>query len=1091
MASEAFRGELWTLGIESISRDPGFHERRAEREVQTLKRMASRIEAGLLWKLGRVQGGGHLMLEHCAHARAHLPKTESSGVAPYTATTGEVRRWRGLSTIEFGAVVLAKRTLGEQRLAKRSGEVFPIGGEPGIILGFADYGGTGRKFYNFRTRRIVVRRDFRRVSASSAAQSLPKALLKNPESPEFSRAYRLAVERDVQDDHRWGAELLRALRKKTHDFNHAHNMEQTDPDDEHERDDETLSLSASDVETVPEVVEPDNTEATVKSVESLCVGDDVLVRYLGGEAEFPGRVAAVRGDRMDVVLLVGTEANDVPLEWVRSVEPISSKRYTARERSGRLVRNLLWRLLGSTEGEANQEWTRQMEALREISQQGHDDQNEKDHYVNVSQAGIHLAQQTANTLKSHDSKSESGDLVVGSTPSSDHKHCDSCLVSLRSQNAVKWTNGCQADISSSLVSHPFQDVLERAPEWVEPGGCSNSGHEEFPCRVDFVIIPDEDKLHYLYRSEEGEVSEVDELECHRRLTGCEARAMISINQRSAAKAVQPDAARCQEARDAIDVELNQFIKNGVLSSPVEWSDIPPEDRRTMLRCFQFVVDKYDAQMNFIKCKARMVVDGSVQDPVTYDVTASPTITMASCKFLLQLAAHDGSKVASTDIVGAFTLSPMKHRVFLEIPPGPYRSKFGRYTRVQKCLYGMKQAAREFYLTMHECLTAAGFDRCLVDPALYAKVSDGEVVMKVGVHVDDTLMIYDDDEALQNLVKHMENFYGTENVKVDLRPDTFLGIGLIYSDDGAIGLCQSGYIEKMTNTYTTVLGDREEKYPHDRNGFKVLVDGKKGEVLSDHMVTKYNELIGSLGYAAVTRFDIQAELSYCRSRLKNPNYGDWCRGLRILRYLRSTKDNVLWYAGPPVNESLEEKRMRNILWCTSDASWNGHVDGRGQSGYTISFGCFQPPFITYAGKQSSIALSSADAEYLVYGELVAELDWFTQVISFLKVSLTDVHIETDSMSAFKLSNMAFVGKGVRHNNPKCHRFRDAVLSGRVKMFYRETFNLWADILTKPVMGDQFVKLREWIRCGILPGLRPLLPEQPLDLEKVQNLVDEDE
>ena len=66
-----------------------------------------------------------------------------------------------------------------------------------------------------------------------------------------------------------------------------------------------------------------------------------------------------------------------------------------------------------------------------------------------------------------------------------------------------------------------------------------------------------------------------------------------------------------------------------------------------------------------------------------------------------------------------------------------------------------------------------------------------------------------------------------------------------------------------------------------------------------------------------------------------------------------------------------------------------------------------------------------------------------------------------------------------------------MSGRVKMFYRETFNLWADILTKPVMGDQFVKLREWIRCGILPGLRPLLPEQPLDLEKVQNLVDEDE
>ena len=36
----------------------------------------------------------------------------------------------------------------------------------------------------------------------------------------------------------------------------------------------------------------------------------------------------------------------------------------------------------------------------------------------------------------------------------------------------------------------------------------------------------------------------------------------------------------------------------------------------------------------------------------------------------------------------------------------------------------------------------------------------------------------------------------------------------YRDDGSIGLCQSGYVEKMTNTYATVLGDREERYPHD-------------------------------------------------------------------------------------------------------------------------------------------------------------------------------------------------------------------------------------------------------------------------------------
>ena len=60
-----------------------------------------------------------------------------------------------------------------------------------------------------------------------------------------------------------------------------------------------------------------------------------------------------------------------------------------------------------------------------------------------------------------------------------------------------------------------------------------------------------------------------------------------------------------------------------------------------------------------------------------------------------------------------------------------------------------------------------------------------------------------------------------------------------------------------------------------------------------------------------------------------------------------------------------------------------------------------------------------------------------------------------------------------------------------MFYRKAFNLSADIMTKTVMGDQFIELREWVSCGILPQFRPPLPEQPLDLEKVQNLVEEDD
>ena len=99
--------------------------------------------------------------------------------------------------------------------------------------------------------------------------------------------------------------------------------------------------------------------------------------------------------------------------------------------------------------------------------------------------------------------------------------------------------------------------------------------------------------------------------------------------------MDPTEERSKEATDAINTEMEQFQRNGVLSSPVSWEDIPEECKETTMRCFNFVVDKYDSGMAFIKCKARMVVDGSKQHEATYDKTDSPTLSVASAKFLLQ------------------------------------------------------------------------------------------------------------------------------------------------------------------------------------------------------------------------------------------------------------------------------------------------------------------------------------------------------------------------------------------------------------------------------------------------------------------------
>ena len=61
--------------------------------------------------------------------------------------------------------------------------------------------------------------------------------------------------------------------------------------------------------------------------------------------------------------------------------------------------------------------------------------------------------------------------------------------------------------------------------------------------------------------------------------------------------------------------------------------------------------------------------------------------------------------------------------------------------------------------------------------------DGVVVMRIGLQVDDTLMTYADDSVLTVVVEHMKEYYGGGNIKVDKKPDTFLGISIVYGEDG--------------------------------------------------------------------------------------------------------------------------------------------------------------------------------------------------------------------------------------------------------------------------------------------------------------------
>ena len=77
----------------------------------------------------------------------------------------------------------------------------------------------------------------------------------------------------------------------------------------------------------------------------------------------------------------------------------------------------------------------------------------------------------------------------------------------------------------------------------------------------------------------------------------------------------------------------------------------------------------------------------------------------------------------------------------------------------------------------------------------------------------------------------------------------------YHHDNAISVGQMGYIQSVCERFEKELGTRDEKYPHGPDGLKVPHLPSQSVPLTPVQRQAYMELVGCLGYAALTRASI--------------------------------------------------------------------------------------------------------------------------------------------------------------------------------------------------------------------------------------------
>ena len=106
--------------------------------------------------------------------------------------------------------------------------------------------------------------------------------------------------------------------------------------------------------------------------------------------------------------------------------------------------------------------------------------------------------------------------------------------------------------------------------------------------------------------------------------------------------------------------------------------------------------KADETGKIMKAKAGLVAKGFRQKyGVDYLENFSPTANAASMPLLVALACKYNLELLHWDIEQAFVQSELDHEVFMKLPPG-CGTMSGKVGRLNKSLYGLKQASRTFY-----------------------------------------------------------------------------------------------------------------------------------------------------------------------------------------------------------------------------------------------------------------------------------------------------------------------------------------------------------------------------------------------------------
>ncbi|KAM1000142.1 hypothetical protein ACFX2A_006927 [Malus domestica] len=409
----------------------------------------------------------------------------------------------------------------------------------------------------------------------------------------------------------------------------------------------------------------------------------------------------------------------------------------------------------------------------------------------------------------------------------------------------------------------------------------------------------------------------------------------------------------------------------------------------------------------------------------------------SLRIILSLVAHYDLELHQMDVKTAFLNGELEEEIYMQQPMGFVREgQENMVCKLNKSIYGLKQASRQWFMKFDQKVTAMGFIENKIDDCIYVKVCGSKFVFLI-LYVDDILLA----SNCMNMLLETKGLLSKTFEMKDMGNASFvLGIEIVRNrSKKLLGLSQKSYIEKVLQNGEVPMGkgDRLNKSQCPKN-----------ELEKHGMSTKpYASLVGSLMYAQVcTRPDLAFAISVLGRYQANPGEQHWVAAKKVLRYLQRTKSYMLVYRSV---ENLE-------LVGYTDSDFAGCLDDRkSTSGYVFTLGGAAVSWKSV--KQKALATSTMEAEFIALFEATKKGLWLKNLITFMRLvdSISrPLVIHCDNKAAVFFSKNNKKSEATRLMDVKYLSVKEHVKKGDILVEHIDTQRMIADPLTKPLAVGVF-------------------------------------